>query len=707
MKTSQEKIDLSLVVNIHRESKYLARTFRSLHDACYESLGNEIKLELIVVLDNSDELTRDVAKKWVGILPIPSKIVEIRHANLAAARTAGITECAGTYISLHDADDLISYNYLSEKLKVCQESEMHIAIPEYLFLFGSNNGITHYKEVDSHQILNYHPYISQIMGHRKLFQSVPYENPTKGLQRAYEDWKFNSDATAKGYIFRIAKNTILFYRQHADSIMSKLRGEGVSFQINKSPLHRPDILRSLSDRKPIVPSSDNTREQAISRLFNQHPNTTAIDAAILIEPQISVSLATEAAPYFNWQPHSEAVSHILFAAANLATKHTPSNYPWRHIFVLHDLSEGGGEKYLLQIADAAYQQSGEKSLFVTLDKNPRNKWKDQILAFGEVLNAGSLCKTAYDYDHISEHVSAALLRIIEWSSVCPFVHIKPSKEAFEIQNQLIGKIPEKSFINYRWCDEPIKSFHHRTWNPYNLKTLERHLPKIGAVLCDNNFIKERDQRYLGIELPSWHVVRAHVSTSASRAKQSGSISPAKKLMWAGRFAEQKRPSLLAEIIKKLAKSAPDLHIDVYTPDHLAPSTAKTLPSTKNFSLLAPFSPANPIAPFQYDALIYTSFFDGLPNIILEALALGIPVIAPGIDGIPEAVIPNQTGYILDNPESNETASELYLDAIHSLYLADTLNKLRIGALNFIDAHHSRQQHTQSLLNISLIEKSHD
>ena len=178
-------------------------------------------------------------------------------------------------------------------------------------------------------------------------------------------------------------------------------------------------------------------------------------------------------------------------------------------------------------------------------------------------------------------------------------------------------------------------------------------------------------------------------------------------MWAGRFAEQKRPALLAEIVKNLAKSFPDLHVDVYTPDPLTNGPAKILPSTKNFTLKAPFSPTNPLKPFEYDALVYTSSFDGLPNIILEALSLGIPVIAPGIDGIPEAVIQDQTGYILSNPDKNDAAAQLYIDAIKSIYLPGKLEKLRRGSLEFINAHHSKQQHVQSLLNISLIGKTHD
>lgn len=45
--------------------------------------------------------------------------------------------------------------------------------------------------------------------------------------------------------------------------------------------------------------------------------------------------------------------------------------------------------------------------------------------------------------------------------------------------------------------------------------------------------------------------------------------------------------------------------------------------------------------------------DGLPNVILEAMATGLPVVASGISGIPLAVVPGETGLLV--PERDRTA----------------------------------------------------
>jgi glycosyltransferase involved in cell wall biosynthesis len=45
--------------------------------------------------------------------------------------------------------------------------------------------------------------------------------------------------------------------------------------------------------------------------------------------------------------------------------------------------------------------------------------------------------------------------------------------------------------------------------------------------------------------------------------------------------------------------------------------------------------------------------DGLPNVILEAMATGLPVVASGISGIPLAVVPEETGLLV--PEQDRSA----------------------------------------------------
>jgi glycosyltransferase involved in cell wall biosynthesis len=39
--------------------------------------------------------------------------------------------------------------------------------------------------------------------------------------------------------------------------------------------------------------------------------------------------------------------------------------------------------------------------------------------------------------------------------------------------------------------------------------------------------------------------------------------------------------------------------------------------------------------------------DGIPNVVLEAMAAGLPVVATNVSGIPEAVIPEETGLLVE------------------------------------------------------------
>ncbi|MEI6501678.1 MAG: glycosyltransferase, partial [Armatimonadota bacterium] len=50
--------------------------------------------------------------------------------------------------------------------------------------------------------------------------------------------------------------------------------------------------------------------------------------------------------------------------------------------------------------------------------------------------------------------------------------------------------------------------------------------------------------------------------------------------------------------------------------------------------------------------------DGLPNVILEAMAYGVPVVATNLSAIPEAVIDGETGLLAPPGSANELALQL-------------------------------------------------
>lgn len=85
--------------------------------------------------------------------------------------------------------------------------------------------------------------------------------------------------------------------------------------------------------------------------------------------------------------------------------------------------------------------------------------------------------------------------------------------------------------------------------------------------------------------------------------------------------------------------------------------------------------------------------DGIPNVILEAMAMGLPIVSTQISGIPEAVIDQRTGLTVspDNPDQLAGALDLIL---RNPEFAQAMGKrAREKASSTFDA----REHAQSLV----------
>jgi glycosyltransferase involved in cell wall biosynthesis len=59
-----------------------------------------------------------------------------------------------------------------------------------------------------------------------------------------------------------------------------------------------------------------------------------------------------------------------------------------------------------------------------------------------------------------------------------------------------------------------------------------------------------------------------------------------------------------------------------------------------------------------DLLVLPSFTEGLPNVVLEAAAAGVPVVATAVGGTPEAVRAGQTGLLVPPGDSEAMACSI-------------------------------------------------
>lgn len=73
-----------------------------------------------------------------------------------------------------------------------------------------------------------------------------------------------------------------------------------------------------------------------------------------------------------------------------------------------------------------------------------------------------------------------------------------------------------------------------------------------------------------------------------------------------------------------------------------------------------------------DAIVLSSVQEGIANVVLEAMAIGVPVISTDCGGMPEVVVPKQTGWLVPVRNPQDIA-----DAVHEMIQTDPENLERI------------------------------
>jgi glycosyltransferase involved in cell wall biosynthesis len=172
---------------------------------------------------------------------------------------------------------------------------------------------------------------------------------------------------------------------------------------------------------------------------------------------------------------------------------------------------------------------------------------------------------------------------------------------------------------------------------YAVSYFRETLANIEAVITDQvAFATELSERYmlLDSERAKLHCIyqpvsvamRAHSHARLERLRRPRSYR--RQILWAGRLTRQKAPDLLALIASRASYC--DIH--VYGSGEFRESR-----NSPNLFYHGPFDSFEGIATDTFDAFLYTSRWDGLPNVLLEAAACRLPIIAQLTGGIGELV----------------------------------------------------------------------
>jgi glycosyltransferase involved in cell wall biosynthesis len=395
------------------------------------------------------------------------------------------------------------------------------------------------------------------------------------------------------------------------------------------------------------------------------------------EPLIFPSAVRLASTYIAVDPPRSAVGDAYLDVCRQLGEPWPS-----HVYLVPWLTTGGSDLTALNYVNSLHQQGWAERILVIATEDRDSPWANRLPEGVSFLPFGRL------YGQLSLADRKCLLIRLLLQMAPRMIHNLNSflgYEAFVTHGRALSQA--SSLLGHVFC-------YDRTTEGARVGYPVDHVPRcfdvLSAVISDNQSLLDEIHQIYHLDPARLLVHYQPVTLQTEAPPRIASTNEPLKILWAGRLDRQKRVDILNAVARACAAEDFEFHafgsrvLDLYGP----------VPTGPNMTYHGPFDGFGQLPSQDFDVLLYTSEWDGLPNVPQEAMARGLVVVASDSGGVKELIRPGKTGYLITPRDDVEA----FVSALRSI------DRDRVGASRLVKQgyrllrdQHSRQQFIRALL----------
>jgi len=672
-------IDISIVIAAHDEGRLAHRTMRSVQAAMEVAEQAGLACEIVIVLAQPTLETQTYFELWRD----KAQVLNVNCGDVNLARNAACAAASGQYITLLGATELMGSEWLH--LAYARASQVTLADyvihAEYSLEF---NGRSELKQHLSSRAPLCRPadmlfasfWTGGLLTLRATFLKYPFHAIPESAGFGYGVQHWISLVLAGGGEVLIAPKTVVFVRKAVATVAVRSRRSRATLY-PPSPLFDP---RQCSQRPAGV--GDALAGNAEARKGSADATSPALSF-----PQ-RVALATQRFPLVkkslgkvyrsivgegiqgtavpNWimqqwfkvaqiepllfpdKEHLERTDTFTYQASPLASAYLQicsllsnrlgdaTDPQFTHVYLLAWLNRGGGDLEALNLILMVASNPANRVLVIATD-GANSPWKSRLpqsVCFIDIWNA-----THELPFKDREHLLAQLLVQLQ-PRVIQLVHSMLGIHVFQHYAQSLSQF-SKLFVP-GWCADVDPEGKLVGFAVHEFPQCAEY---ISGMIADNNYLLKYLEKTFAIDLAKLFLLYQPISLKREPAHPTKGTAGIMKVLWAARLDRQKRPDLLLKIAQRC--QADDIHFHVYgsslVPWDGANVDFRNLP---NVTFGGNFDGLSSLQPELFDVFLNTSQWEGLPNILLEAIAVGLPIVTSDAGGIPELIEHDKTGLLV-------------------------------------------------------------